>query len=112
MVESGRGELPAADSGWLAAEARQAERVTQALGRIDGYHRGVEIGRCAREAERGGDSGLTDAAGAEQNRNRALGEQVFQVTTPFQGHDSRRGDWAHRGPTVVIGGGVKYLKGG
>ena len=100
-VKSGRGKLPGADSGWLAAQARQAERVTQALGRIDGYDRGVEIGRCAGEAERGGDSGLTDAAGAEQNRNRAFGEQVFQAAAPFQGHDSRRGEWAHRRTTVV-----------
>ena len=78
-VKSGRGKLPAADSGRLAAQARQAERVTQALGRIDGYHRGIEIGGCARQSERGCDSRLTDSAGAEQNRNRAFGEQVFQA---------------------------------
>ncbi len=96
LVKSGRGKLAAADSGWLAAQAGQAERVTQALGRIDGYQRGVEIGRCAREAERRGDSRLTDAAGAEQNRNRALCEQVFQAAAPSQSHDSRRGEWAHR----------------
>src|SRR5208282_568841 len=83
-VKSGRGKLPAADSGWLPAQARQAECVTQALGRIDGYHRGVEVGRCAGEAERRGDSRLTDAAGAEQNRNRAFGKQVFQAASPFR----------------------------
>src|SRR5271155_2517066 len=65
-VESGSCKLSCTDSRRLAAEARESERVAQPLRRIDGNHGGVEAGGCARECECGGDSRLTDAAGAEQ----------------------------------------------
>ena len=78
-VESGRRKLSRTDSRRLAAEAREPERVAQPLRRIDGNHCSVEAGGGARERECGGNSRLTDAAGAEQNRNRAFAEEIFQA---------------------------------
>ncbi len=43
---------------------------------------------CARQRERSGNRGLTDAASPEQNRNRAFGEQVFQESAPSEATDS------------------------
>ncbi len=101
-VESGRGELSRADSRRLSAETREAERVAQPLGGIDGNHRGIEIGGCARERERGGNRGLTDAASAEQNRNRALGEQALHDSySPLQKGEGQGEVPLHSLPTIA-----------